>query len=344
MSSIIFSDLHNEAVRVEEKTDVLTQIREQCKKLKVKRVFFLGDMFDTRGRIPTVVQNAMAKEFRKWKKEKIDLYAMPGNHDYADKEGLVHSLELFKEFDNIKILDESSLIEINGTSYGFIPYQEDLGKELIDSDWYDEDIDYLFIHNGIEGATYNENTLDTESRVKSSIFKFVRKHVFAGHYHHRQTIGNVTFVGSCIQQKIDERGQDKGFILLDENTGIWEHVNLDTPRFVDYTVNTDEIKKLKKGDFKDHREKDYVRIFAEGTFNSYKRLDIEALRDTCKTIKVDWKPIRGTRATRIEIKSTDSRVKTLEKYVNYMTKDKTKRAKLIKLGRKLYNERNSKCS
>jgi DNA repair exonuclease SbcCD nuclease subunit len=71
----------------------------------------------------------------------------------------------------------------------------------------------VFIHHGIRGAMMNNLMADSEGLPLAMFDGFDA--VLSGHYHKRQQVGRVWYIGSPWQTKADEIGQSKGYALWD---------------------------------------------------------------------------------------------------------------------------------
>ena len=103
MKALVFSDLqaHTHRAysrplaggsnsRLEIALNILDQISKECQERELRRVFFLGDLFEAKNKIPVVVMNRVFERIERMVKEAnlIGFYMIPGNHDFAVRNGL----------------------------------------------------------------------------------------------------------------------------------------------------------------------------------------------------------------------------------------------------------------
>jgi DNA repair exonuclease SbcCD nuclease subunit len=205
---IVFSDLHlrdeTEEVCIGE---VLPGIAQEALDRKEKDVAFLGDFWHVRYSVPVRLFNAVRDELRRWTSSiGLEVRLLPGNHDQINYEGR-NALEAYGDIPGVTVFTDPQWDE-----YGlWIPYRknnEEIEKALTLKKPKDSPR-ILWTHHGVKGALMNDFHQNTEGLEPSAFDKFT--HVFSGHYHKRQELKHVTYIGSPWQTKADEAGQPKGF-------------------------------------------------------------------------------------------------------------------------------------
>jgi len=81
--------------RLQVALDVLRYIPQLAKRLGVRDVFFAGDLFETKGRVPVKVMNAVYRELYQWGEADLRLVMIPGNHDLAVRDGSETAIQVF---------------------------------------------------------------------------------------------------------------------------------------------------------------------------------------------------------------------------------------------------------
>ena len=215
---LLFSDLHlNEDSADVCLGEILPGIRQEAVDRGIRDVAFLGDFWDIRYRVVVRLLNAVRDELLKWADEGLDLRILPGNHDQIDIAGR-NALEVFHHLPQVSVYTACTL---DKDGY-WIPYRknrEDLIYALTQYDALaksgrgenDAGKRVLFSHHGVQGALQNDQHKDTEGLSPTFFKRFDR--ILMGHYHKRQTLGSVIYVGSPRQVLRQEAGQLKGFAL-----------------------------------------------------------------------------------------------------------------------------------
>ena len=188
-------------------------------KHKITNVVCLGDTFDRRKSINYASLDA-AKEmwFEPLAQRNVHMDMIVGNHDIYYKNTLkVNSPALLlKDYDNITVHTEPTDIEIGGLSIFLLPWIcPDNRKESIAA-----------IENSKSSVCFGHLELNNFDPIPGytmdhgddpAIFeKFDR--VCSGHYHHRSTKGNITYLGNPNQLYWNDYGCDRGFHVINTNT------------------------------------------------------------------------------------------------------------------------------
>lgn len=195
----------------------------------VDTVVQLGDMMDKRKTANYKTVHAVATRFfdRFKKSNGFRLITFPGNHDTYYRNSIeINSIsELFgwmneSEDYNVNIITKPTTIE--ELDADFIPWiASDNEKEALEmiskaaSSW-------CFGHFEIKGFEYNAGLVAHEG-LQSDIFGGY-KQVFSGHYHHRSSSRNITYVGTPYQLTWADYEDPRGFHIFDTETGDIEFV------------------------------------------------------------------------------------------------------------------------
>lgn len=207
---IVFSDLH-----LKEDTErtvfeqVLPGLFAALSQDADKVLACLGDFFHLRYRVPVHLLNRTAKFLEALERAKIHLIFLPGNHDQVSVDG-EHALEVFQRFRNVEVMTNPAW-----NQYGFwIPYRkraEDIAAALkFGHETQQGRAPVLWMHHGVQGATIAPGHRDVKGLPPDAFRKWV---VLCGHYHIRQQLATVRYIGSPYQTKADEAGQDKGYAI-----------------------------------------------------------------------------------------------------------------------------------
>lgn len=176
----------------------------------------LGDFYHIRYRVSVALQNRVLDFLeRLTAKNAATVILLPGNHDQINPEG-ENALEVFRQVPNVRVYTD-----MMDDEWGrWIPYRKE--PMVLATALHQPATGIagrvLWMHHGIKGAWMNDNRQDEEGLPLGMFQNWLR--VLCGHYHKRQTTGNVSYIGSPYQTRADEAGQDKGY-------AIWNSENLE---------------------------------------------------------------------------------------------------------------------
>jgi DNA repair exonuclease SbcCD nuclease subunit len=191
-------------------------------------------------------------------KFKRGVFVILGNHDvyYKDRTD-THSLEGFdKIYENFHVFEEPETLTINSHRFLMMPWVENLEdlKKKVSS----RPADFVFCHADIKGFSLNSFQKLEHGLEGKDLSPF--KRIYSGHIHIRQEKGNVLYVGTPYEMDRGDRGNTKGFYVLDvsgkevsekfiENTVSPRHVKHDVYDLLN--LNLEEIAELFKNNFVD---------------------------------------------------------------------------------------------
>jgi len=211
---IVTADIHlkaeTEAIVFDE---VLPGLVQEARRLSLSCVAVLGDVYHVRYQVSVALQNRLYHFLRQ---SPVCWILMPGNHDQINPAG-EHALEVFGELDNVEVISQPGWKE----SGLWIPYRKDPGEiakalRLPKATGYRAAVPSVaWMHHGVRGALMNDHIRDQEGIPLEEFGGF--EHVYCGHYHKPQTVGNVTYIGSPYQTRADEADQQKYI-------GVWDPV------------------------------------------------------------------------------------------------------------------------
>lgn len=197
---------------------------------QIRGVFILGDVFDHRHTINTKVLNAAYNDLKKiyeakaWSSyfnSECRFNIIIGNHDCYNKNNRdIHPLKLFS-FANI--IDTPNVVKLDGLNFGCIPYlfdADDADKVL--TDLKKSEADFILGHLEISGFGYGDEYNFNDAKLEEF------NHVFSGHFHKRQSKGNITYVGNPFAMNFKEAFDgNKGGIELHIGTDDYSINNID---------------------------------------------------------------------------------------------------------------------
>lgn len=182
------------------KTDVLVQVGDwnHVRESTNTRIYKLS----------IKIAEAFTKKFTR------GVYVILGNHDvyYKDRTD-THSLEGFdKIFKNFHIFEKPEQLKINSHKFLMLPWIENL-ENLKSEIKKNSSATHVFCHTDFKGFNLNKVTKLEHGLEASDIIDF--KRIFSGHIHIRQEKGNVLYVGTPYEMDRGDRGNEKGFYVLD---------------------------------------------------------------------------------------------------------------------------------
>jgi DNA repair exonuclease SbcCD nuclease subunit len=303
--------------------------------LGIDTVIHLGDVFDVRKGID-YWSLAWSKRvfFDELSKRNIDTHIIVGNHDIFYKTSLkIHSPGLnLTEYPNITTYNEPQIVNIKGVDICMIPWicedNVDHFVTMLDSD---HKAKLAMGHLEICGFYANQNYQCTTGIDSTILSEFDR--VFSGHFHKKNTTGNITYLGNPYQLYWNDEGDTRGFHIFDLGS-------LD----LDFVPNPHKM--YSKLYYNDTKKQD---IPVEECKNNYIKLIIEKSSDPKKLTKLvdqlyavgihDLKIIETFDVSiddDIEIESEDT-LTSIGKYV-YALEDSFNKESILDIMKSLYVE------
>jgi DNA repair exonuclease SbcCD nuclease subunit len=179
----------------------------------------MGDLFDRRKFINFNSLYLSRKYFfEKCERLGIQLHTLIGNHDVAYKNTLeVNSPSLLlNEYNNIEIYEEFDTVEFDGVSIDVVPWICDDNVDDIFNRMKDSKAQICFGHFEIAGFEMDRGNICESGIDKQSLSKY--DVVLTGHFHHKSTDGNITYVGTPYEMTWADWNDPKGFHIFDTET------------------------------------------------------------------------------------------------------------------------------
>jgi len=206
----------------------------------IKTIIHMGDLLDRRKYVNfNTLKNVREHFLNVCQREEISLYIIPGNHDiyFKNTSRIISFVELFdatdtKAFSHLHVVYANEIVEILGKQCMFIPW--------ILAETQDETIDFLNIHSAdyVFGHFEVICPLTQEATLDPNLFNRF-ENVFSGHYHNQKQIGKIHFLGSPFQMTMNDLGSEKGFLVIDFETGEKTFIQ-NEHRMFNYIVYDDE--------------------------------------------------------------------------------------------------------
>ena len=205
-----------------ERREVLKKIFEELKNHEINTLFILGDLFDKAQQNYSEF-DALLREF-----SDIEVYLIPGNHDYNVSQAYFVS-------SNLKVITEPKLISFANVNFLFVPYKG--GKtldEVVAEQLYKKEEKVILLSHGdyITTSHYRPNPYEEDKIYMPlsslTIEKFKLEKVFLGHIHKPSEYGKVLYPGSPCPIDSSETGK-RSFLIFDTENFECERVQIDTP-------------------------------------------------------------------------------------------------------------------
>ena len=185
----------------------------------IKNVIHMGDLLDRRKYVNFLTLSQVHKRFASFFEEnEINLYITIGNHDtYFKNTNQVNSIkELFSQYSKFNIFEQCGEVNFDGLILGFVPWvtydNEDDCLDFIQSTAASILVGHFEI-NGFEVVSGIRHVTGIDPLVYNQFDK-----VLSGHFHIRQSKGNIHYLGSQYQMNFGDVSCKKGFNLLNTET------------------------------------------------------------------------------------------------------------------------------
>jgi len=230
-------------------------------------VIHLGDVVDRRKFINYKTLNSMKEIlFIPLKEMGGNIKIIVGNHDIYYKNTLaVNSMtELTKGMSHVTVYDKPTEVSLTDDhKVLFVPWicddNEEETKELIEK----TRTKVAFGHLHLVGIEQNKGSYSIDG-YSSSMYKAFQR-VFSGHFHHRSTTGNITYLGNPYEITWSDYNDPRGFHIYDTETMETEFIQ--NPYSMFHKIYYDDDK-LDYGDLSRY-EDCYVKIIVQKKNNSY---------------------------------------------------------------------------
>lgn len=191
----------------------------------IKNIIQLGDLFDRRKFINFNSLYLSRKYFfDELKKRDIKLYTVIGNHDVAFKNtNEVNSPSLLlKEYDNIIITEQPTTECFDGLDVDLFPWICSENEESVTNFIKNTKSEICMGHFEISGFEMDKGNLCTEGLDKKMFSRY--DIVLSGHFHHKSTNDNITYVGTPYELTWADYNDSKGFHIFDTTTRDMEFI------------------------------------------------------------------------------------------------------------------------
>ena len=217
----------------------------------ITTVLVLGDTFDRRKYVNFyALDRAKRMFFDKLAERNITVHMLAGNHDtYYKNTNEVNSPDLLlREYDNINVIDTPQTIHLKyeDTSYDvcMMPWicPENYSNSM--AEIKNTSAEICMGHFEISGFAMYRG-MESHEGLEPSLFKKFDK-TFSGHYHHRSSKDNITYLGNPYELTWQDYNDPRGFHTFDLSTRSLTFVENPYTMFdrYEYDDNTPEAETL----------------------------------------------------------------------------------------------------
>jgi DNA repair exonuclease SbcCD nuclease subunit len=185
------------------------------RKHKITRVIHPGDLVDRRKYINILTLHTMRKCFVEPMKE-FEFHIIPGNHDcYHKNNNTVNALDEFLP-EGMFVYHQPSEVVIGGRKVLMLPWMAPENEQQCIDAVNHSTADILFGHLNLKGFEMHRGSVSEDGHDMGFLSKFT--HVYTGHFHHKSTMGNITYLGTPYEMTWSDYADPKGFHIWDTDT------------------------------------------------------------------------------------------------------------------------------
>ena len=185
----------------------------------ITHVIHLGDIVDRRKFINYNILRALKYRFvARLEEMGIDFKVIIGNHDvmYRNTNEVNAMHEIFGDSDYVQYFDKPTTIETGGCYVLLMPWINKENYEDAMTAIKDTPAQVCFGHLEVNGHLMMPGVFCDHGIPQTAFKKF--ELVCSGHFHHRNTIGNVTYLGCPYEMNWSDYNHKKGFHTFDTDT------------------------------------------------------------------------------------------------------------------------------
>jgi hypothetical protein len=184
------------------------------------------------------------------------MHIIIGNHDtYFKNSNKVNAMDSLIDTNNLlspKIYSSIETVEFDGVDICMCPWINDDNYNEVDNHISGTNADILMGHLEIAGFMMNGGVKCMDGVDKSKFNKF--DIVYSGHFHHKSTDGNITYLGNPYELTWSDYKDNRGFHIFDTETRELEFIQNTYTMFekieyyddmdIDYSLYTDKFVKV----------------------------------------------------------------------------------------------------
>lgn len=242
--------------------------------LGIKDCIHLGDIYDRRKYVNFLSAKRVREDFLD-QLESRGIYTsiLSGNHDQYYKD--THEVNALDElitnrYTYVEAVVQPKIINVGGLHIQLMPWitKSNYGKsiDLLNN----PRAEVMMGHFEINGFTMHRGQIANGGYERSLFDKFDK--VFSGHYHHRSTIGNISYIGAFAEYTWLDYNDPRGFSVFDTDTREVEFFQNPYRMFriarYDDVADKNIIDRIQKTDFSMYQDT-YVKLVVINKNNPY---------------------------------------------------------------------------
>jgi len=237
----------------------------------IEVIFQMGDLFDRRKFINfNTLHLCRQYFFDRCQILDIKVHTLLGNHDIAFKNTLeINSTGLLlNEYENIEYYDSFETTEFDGVLIDVVPWICDDNEQEIFNEMKQSKAQICFGHFEITGFEMDKGNVCDHGLDKALLKKY--DVVLSGHFHHKSTDDNITYVGTPYEMTWSDYNDPKGFHIFDTNTREMTFVKNPFAMFhkLTYDDGQTDFEHWKNYDFESLKDS-YVKVIVMNKQNPY---------------------------------------------------------------------------
>jgi DNA repair exonuclease SbcCD nuclease subunit len=212
------------------------------KEHNITNCIHLGDLVDRRKYININTASRLRKDFlQPLGVAGIRTHIIAGNHDeyYKDTYEINALRELVGgKYDNISIYSTPTTITIDDTEIFLLPWITQADEQDTFNAITKTTAKICMAHLELVGFEMYKGLVSDHGHDPGIFRRF--NHVYSGHYHHRSTCGNISYLGAFTEHTWADFNDPRGFAVLDTETMVLDYIN--NPFGVYAMVGYDDLK------------------------------------------------------------------------------------------------------
>ena len=240
----------------------------------IKHVIHLGDIYDRRKYVNFMSAKRLREDFLEPLEERgIETHILQGNHDSYYKD--THEVNALDElvsgkYEFIHTYSVPTVINIDGLDIQLMPWITDSNRNEAMEAITKPKASILMGHLELNGFQMHRGSISDHGMERNVFDKFDA--VYSGHYHHRSTNGNVTYIGALGEYTWSDYDDPRGFTTLDtesrETTFLRNPYRMFRLAKYDDVANPNIVDKIQKTDFSKYQNT-YVKLVVVNKSNPY---------------------------------------------------------------------------
>lgn len=206
---LVVGDPHAVVEELDECEKLFAYVERVALDNQATRVVVLGDLNNTHNLVRVEVMNFWLRTLRQLS-QKLSVYVIAGNHDFAGEGSDQHSLEVYKHLDGVEIMDRPMFNVL--CNQVFMPYFPPAQHEAFIKKACEMGTPTLFCHQTFDGSKLDNGFFAPEA-IDPNLLP--QKYVISGHIHSPQRVGKVIYVGSPRWRTMDDANKDRSLRMFE---------------------------------------------------------------------------------------------------------------------------------